>query len=174
MVELFFCGINIVYYGNPRVKTCFILKRNGKVIIQGVKIIQKEIKNTNNSAQYYGLIEAILFLRRLNIKERITVYNDNAVLCNIISKKWGWNKRRTIWCPHKKCNHLRVLLKDSLILLDGIDCSIVLITKRKNLATYFLLIPIFKEKHIICPRRFINKKEWKSRRWKRDRRRTRP
>jgi len=60
MIELFFCGINIIYYGKSRVKTCFILKRNEKVIIQGVKIIQKETNN-NNSAQYYGLIEAILF-----------------------------------------------------------------------------------------------------------------
>ncbi len=163
MIELFFCGINIIYYGKSRVKTCFILKRNGKVIIQGVKIIQKETNN-NNSAQYYGLIEAILFLRRLNIKERITIYNDNAILCNIISKKWGWNKRRTIWSPHKKCNHLRILLKDSLALLEGVNYHIVLITKTKNLATYFLLIPIFKEKHIIYPRRFTNKKEWKSKR----------
>ena len=63
MIELFFCGINIIYYGKSRVKICFILKRNGKVIIQGVKIIQKETNN-NNSAQYYGLIEAILFLIR--------------------------------------------------------------------------------------------------------------
>ena len=34
MIELFFCGIKINYFGKLRVKTCFINKRNGKVIIK--------------------------------------------------------------------------------------------------------------------------------------------
>jgi len=52
----------------------------------------------------------------------------------------------------KKCNHLRILLKDFLVLLESINYSIVLITKTKNLATYFLLIPILKERYIIYSR----------------------
>jgi ribonuclease HI len=167
MIELFFCGVGIICCGRPRVRTCFIFKRNGRIVLQGVKTSQKNIESNNNSAQYYGLIEALLFLKRLNIKENVLIYNDNVILCNIISKAWGWNRRKTIWTPHKKCSYLNRLLQESLKYLKDINYRIVLVPKRKNLTTHLLLISLLEERSIIYPRLFIDKKEWKIKKWKR-------
>ena len=50
----------------------------------------------------------------------------------MIFKKWGWNKKKTVWNPHKDAPHLKPLLEEAIDLLKSFDYEIKWIPSKDN------------------------------------------
>ena len=87
---------------------------------------------TNNLAEYTGLLEGIKALKMMPDVKDVAIYGDSNLVCSMVSKKWGWNKKKTVWEPHKDAPHLRVLLEQILELLKQYNWTITWIPREKN------------------------------------------
>ena len=87
---------------------------------------------TNNVGEYRGLIEGIKALPEFSLKEKIVIHGDSSIVCKIVSKEWGWNKKKTKWLPHKDAPHLKPLLEETLSLLKGFEYEIKWIPREEN------------------------------------------
>jgi ribonuclease HI len=132
MIELYFDGACEPFNPGGTVSCGFVIKKDGKVIVQGSKIIGKGDDMTNNVGEYHGLIEGIKAFARLNIEEKLVIYGDSKMVCNMVSKKWGWNKKKTKWIPHEDAPHLKDLLKESVSILEGIKHEVVWVPREDN------------------------------------------
>lgn len=132
MVEMYFDGACEPVNPGGTASFGYIIKRNDEVMTCGSGIFGSGNGMTNNIGEYQGLIEGIKALIGLNIKERVTIFGDSNIVCNVVSKKWGWNRKKTIWNPHKNALHLKPLLEEALNLLKNIDYEIKWIPREDN------------------------------------------
>jgi len=132
MVEIYFDGACEPINPGGTASFGYLVKKDGKIISQGSGIIGSGEGMTNNVGEYQGLIEGIKALRDLNIKERIAIHGDSSIVCKVVSKEWGWNKKKTKWLPHKDYPRLKQLLEEVLKLLEGIDYKIEWISGEEN------------------------------------------
>lgn len=101
-----------------------ILASDGQIIGSGDGM-------TNNVAEYTGLIEALKALPRLGTTAgKIKVCGDSQLVCNMVSKKWGW--RKGAWLPHKDAPHLKALLEVALELLAPFEYEVQWIPAKEN------------------------------------------
>ncbi len=132
MIEIYFDGACEPINPGGTASYGYLVKKNGKIITQDSKIIGSGAGMTNNVAEYTGLIEAVKAISNLNIKEKVRIYGDSNIVCNTIAKKWGWNKKKTVWNPHKGALHLKPLLEEALDLLKSFDYEIKWIPSKDN------------------------------------------
>lgn len=132
MIEIYFDGACEPINPGGTASCGYLVKRDGKVIIQGSKMIGVGKGMTNNIAEYTGLIEAIKAISNLNTKEKVKICGDSNIVCNTVAKKWGWNKKKTAWNPHKNASHLKLLLEEALDLLKNFEYEIKWISNKKN------------------------------------------
>ncbi|MCK9198511.1 MAG: topoisomerase DNA-binding C4 zinc finger domain-containing protein [Bacteroidales bacterium] len=132
MIELFFDGACEPFNPNGTASCGFVIKKEGKIIAKGSKIIGEGEGMTNNVGEYHGLIEGIKAFCKLGINEKLLIYGDSNMVCSIVSKKWGWNKKKTKWIPHKDVPHLKELLEEVMKILEQIDYEINWIPREKN------------------------------------------
>ena len=93
---------------------------------------------TNNVAEYSGLLNVVEWFtssKHFDPNEKLTIYGDSALVCNMVSKKWGWEKnkqgkRTGRWTPHKNFP----LLKELLL-------KILEVLKKKNVKYVIKWIP---------------------------------
>ncbi|GEM_PF-1166955 len=132
MIEIHFDGACEPINPGGTASYGYLIKRGGQIIERGSGIIGKGEGMTNNVAEYHGLIEGVRAFKKLEIKERVEIYGDSNIVCYVVAKKWGWNKKKTVWAPHLKAPHLKKLLDEALKLLEGIDYSIQWVPREKN------------------------------------------
>ena len=135
MVEMYFDGACEPVNPGGSASFGYIIKRNDEVMAQGSGVVGSGEGMTNNIGEYHGLIEGIKALIGLNIKERVTIFGDSNIVCNVVSKKWGWNRKKTTWNPHKDAPHLKPLLEEALNLLKNLDYDIKWISREDNWQT---------------------------------------
>ena len=133
MIEIYFDGAcEPVNPGGTASYGC-IIKENDKILAQEGGIVGSGEGMTNNVGEYTSLIKALEALQRFNIqKEKIEIFGDSNLVCNTVSKKWGWNKKKTKWNPHKDAPHLKPLLEKALNLLRNFDYEIKWIPSKDN------------------------------------------
>ena len=113
----------------------YLIKKDGKIIAQEAKIIGQGQGMTNNLAEYHGLIAALktlLTLKTFKQTSQLTIYTDSSLVFNMIAKNWGWNKKKTIWNPHKDHPHLKKLLFEALELLKNVNYQTKWIPREEN------------------------------------------
>jgi ribonuclease HI len=132
MIEIYFDGACEPINPGGTASYGYLVKQDGKTIIQGSKIIGTGKGMTNNVAEYTGLIEAVKAISNLNKREKLRICGDSNIVCNTIAKKWGWNKKKTLWNPHKNAPHLKPLLEEALNLLKSFDYEIKWISSKDN------------------------------------------
>ena len=132
MIEIYFDGACEPINPGGTASYGYLIKKDGRIITQGSKIIGSGAGMTNNVAEYTGLIEAVKTVSDLNIKEKVRICGDSNIVCNTIAKKWGWNKKKTVWNPHKDAPHLKPLLEEALNLLKNFDYEIKWIPSKDN------------------------------------------
>ena len=132
MIEVYFDGACEPINPGGTASYGHLVKKDGRIITQGSKIIGSGAEMTNNVAEYTGLIEAVKAVSNLNIKEKVRICGDSNIVCNTIAKKWGWNKKKTAWNPHKEVPHLKLLLEEALNLLKNFDYEIKWIPSKDN------------------------------------------
>jgi len=157
MIEIYFDGACEPVNPGGTASYGYLVKQDGKTIIQGSKIIGTGKGMTNNVAEYTGLIEAVKAISNLNIKERLRICGDSNIVCNTIAKKWGWNKKKTLWNPHKNAPHLKPLLEEALNLLKSFDYEIKWISNKDNQqADWLSKEPLIKAGVIKTPLQKVN------------------
>jgi ribonuclease HI len=133
MIEIHFDGACEPFNPGGTASCGWIIKENGKILAQGGEIIGSGTGMTNNVGEYTGLIKSLENLQLLNIKDgELKIFGDSDLVCKIIQKKWGWNKKRTQWIPHKDVSHLKLLLDKSLDLLSGYNFEIKWVPREQN------------------------------------------
>jgi ribonuclease HI len=132
MIELFFDGACEPINPGGTASYGWLLKQDKKILKQGFGVVGKGHGMTNNIAEYNGLIKGLEEFIKLNIKEKLYIKGDSNMVINMISGKWGWNKKKTKWEPHKKMPHLKELLDEALKLLDKIDHEIKWVPREQN------------------------------------------
>lgn len=154
MVELYFNGTCEPFNPGGTASYGFLIKKNGEKIISESKIIGSGEEMTINVGIYNGLINGIEAFSKLNISnEKLIIYTDSDMIYNFVSKKWGWNKNKDKWTPHKNKPHLKKLLDKTLSLLNTKNYELIFIPVKNNKEAYFLSkkplieMGIIKEKH---------------------------
>jgi len=132
MIEINFDGACEPFNPGGTASYGYLIKKNNKIIKQGSGIIGKGEGMTSNVAEYHALIEGIKAFNDLNIKEKVIIRGDSKLVCYIISKEWGWNKKKTEWNPHKDCLHLKKLLDKALEVLKDVDYEIEFVKRENN------------------------------------------
>lgn len=99
-----------------------------KVLKTGMGIAGTGEGMTSNVAEYCGLLAALEWLISSDIfnpKEKLVIRGDSALVCNVISKKWGWETKRGVktglWKPHEKYLKLKTLVFKILEILKEND-----------------------------------------------------
>ena len=133
MVKIYFDGACEPFNPGGTASYGWIIKENDKILAQDGKIIGQGKGMTNNVGEYTGLIKALEALERLNIKtKKIEIFGDSSLVCNMVGKIWGWNKKKTKWVPHKSASHLKPLLDRVLELLASYDFEIKWVPREEN------------------------------------------
>ncbi len=154
MVEIYFDGACEPVNPGGTASYGWLIKKDGNILAKEGKIIGSGDGMTNNVAEYTGLIEALKALRKLDLKdEQIMIYGDSSLVCNIVSKKWGWNKKKTKWVPHKKLPHLKVLLEEVLSLIKDYKYEIKWISSTNNSEADNLSRSVLENSGILKPER---------------------
>ncbi|MFA5395702.1 MAG: ribonuclease HI family protein [Methanogenium sp.] len=106
----------------------WIIKTNeGIALKSGHAIIGSGKNMTNNIAEYTGLLSALTWFvssKYFDQNEKLYIHGDSALVCNMVSKKWGWEKdekgvRTGRWTPHKDFPLLKELLNKILEILKN-------------------------------------------------------
>lgn len=132
MIELYFDGACEPVNPGGTASYGWLLKKDGKTIKEGSGIVGKGPGMTNNVAEYMGLIEGLRAFFDLKTKEKLVIKGDSSLVANMVNKKWGWNKKKTNWQPHDKMPHLKKLLDQALMLLEGSDYEISWVPREEN------------------------------------------
>ncbi len=132
MIELYFDGACEPINPGGTASYGWLIKENGKELKKGFGIAGKGDGMTNNVAEYFGLINGIETFIKLGKKEKLYIKGDSNLVVNMISGRWGWNKKKTKWEPHKHMPHLKKLLDEALNLLNKIDHEIIWVPREKN------------------------------------------
>ena len=133
MIEIYFDGACEPINPGGTVSYGYLIKKDGKTINQGSGIVGNGEGMTNNVAEYHGLIEGIKAFSNLNIKdEKVIIRGDSSMVCKVVSKEWGWNKKKTIWNPHKNFPKLKILAECAIKLLEKLDYKIIWVPRESN------------------------------------------
>lgn len=133
MIEIYFDGACEPFNPGGTASYGWIIKEKGKILAQEGEIIGSGEEMTNNVGEYTGLIKALEALQRLNIKKgKIEIFGDSNLVCNMVAKKWGWNKKKTKWIPHKNMPHLKKLFDRTLDLLAIYNFEIKWVPREQN------------------------------------------
>jgi len=132
-IEIFFDGAcesekKIGSYG-------WLIKERGKTIASTGKIIGEN--STNNVAEYTALLEALKALVNIkgeSFKGGVMLRGDSEIICFSVAGKYGWNKNKTIWQPHRKAPHLLPYLENIHAILANIPFNIQPIPREQNQA----------------------------------------
>jgi ribonuclease HI len=132
MIEIYFDGACESVNPGGTASFGYIIKKNDGVMAQGSGVVGSGEGMTNNIGEYHGLIEGIKAFLNLNIKEKVIIYGDSDIVCKVVAKKWGWNKKKTKWEPHKKAPHLKPFLEKVQNLLKDVEYEIKWIKREDN------------------------------------------
>ena len=121
----------------------WIIKTTSGITLQsGHENIGSDEGMTNNIAEYTGLLKALQWLMTSGFfdgNEKIHIRGDSALVCNMVSKKWGWEKtkegvRTGRWTPHEKFPRLKKLLLEIIDLLQTnyIDYVVEWVPREQN------------------------------------------
>lgn len=130
MLELFFDGACEPINPGGTASYGWLIKKDGKEIASGCGIIGKGEGMTNNVAEYWGVLEGVRKVIDLNLKEKIIIKGDSSMVCNMVSMKWGWKKKK--WNPHPKFPHLKKFLDETHDLLVNSEYEVVWIPREEN------------------------------------------
>lgn len=108
----------------------WLIKKDGKTIASGHEVIGVGEGMTNNLAEYRGLIEGLKACKKLNKIGKIIISGDSVMVCNMVSRKWGWKKKK--WKPHSKFPHLKKLLDEAHMLLVDVEHEVKWIPREEN------------------------------------------
>jgi ribonuclease HI len=147
MIEIYFDGACEPINSGGTAAYGFLIKKDNKTIFEDAKIIGSGDGMTNNLAEYQGLVSALHYLTNQQselAKHPLTIFTDSNLVYNMISKNWGWNKKKTVWQPHKNHPHLKKLLFEALLLLEKFNYQIKWIPREQNQrADYLSKKPLF-------------------------------
>ena len=132
MIELYFDGACEPFNPGGTASYGWVIKKDNKIIKEGSGIVGTGEGMTNNIAEYSGLVKGLEEFLKLNLKEQLLIKGDSNMVINMISGKWGWNKKKNIWKPHTKMPHLKELLDGALKLLKKIDYEVQWIPREEN------------------------------------------
>ena len=132
MIELYFDGACEPFNPGGTASYGWLLKKDGKEIKSGHGVIGSGEGMTNNVAEYSGLIYGLEEFLKLNLQEKLLIKGDSNMVINMISGKWGWNKKKSKWQPHEKLPHLKELLNQALSLLKKIEYEVEWIPREEN------------------------------------------
>jgi len=135
MIEIYFDGACEPINPGGTASYGFVIKKDGRIIAQDSKVVGSGTGMTNNLAEYHGLLAALKYLLTCKTREHInalTIFTDSNLVYNMISKNWGWSKKKTIWRPHKDHPHLKKLLFEALELLEKFNYQIKWIPREQN------------------------------------------
>ena len=132
MLELYFDGACEPINPGGTASYGWVIKKDGKDLQVGSGIIGSGNGMTNNVAEYIGLIKGLEEYKNLGLNEKLIIKGDSSMFLNMVSGKWGWNKSRTTWNPHKKMPHLKDLLDKALKLLKDIEYEVQWVPREEN------------------------------------------
>ncbi len=136
MIEIYFDGACGPKNPGGTAAWGFLIKKNGTTVFKNSKVIGSGEGMTNNLAEYHALLAALKFLTTSNqpsiANHQLAIYTDSNLVYNMVAKKWGWNKKKTVWHPHKNHPHLKKLLFETLELLKNFEYEIKWIPREKN------------------------------------------
>ena len=132
MIELFFDGACEPFNPGGTASYGWLIKKDGKELKNGHGVIGSGEGMTNNVAEYSGLIYGLEEFLKLNLQEKILIKGDSNMVINMISGKWGWNKKKSKWQPHEKLPHLKELLNQALSFLKKIEYEVKWIPREEN------------------------------------------
>jgi len=132
MIEIYFDGACEPINPGGTASYGYLIKKNGKVIAKRSEIIGSGKGMTNNIAEYTGLIEVVKAISGLDTKGKLMIYGDSNIVCYTVAKKWGWNKKKTAWNPHRNAPHLKPLLEGALSLLKDFEYEIKWVSREEN------------------------------------------
>lgn len=149
MIELYFDGACEPVNPGGTATFGWLLKKDSKSIESGSGIVGEGSGMTNNVAEYRGLIEGLKAFLKLNSKDKLFIKSDSNLVVNMVAKKWGWTKKKTLWKPHAKMPHLRKLLDEVFSLLENMDYGIAWVPREQNQEADILSKLPLREKGII-------------------------
>lgn len=132
MIELYFDGACEPFNPGGTASYGWLIKKDGKEIKSGHGVIGSGEGMTNNVAEYSGLIYGLEEFLKLDFQEKLLIKGDSNMVINMISGKWGWNKKKSKWQPHEKLPHLKELLNKALSLLKKIEYEVEWIPREEN------------------------------------------
>ncbi len=132
MLEIYFDGACEPINPGGTASYGWLIKKDGVTIAKEAKIIGSGDGMTNNVAEYQGLIAALKYVNSQRLGGPVKIYSDSSLVSNMIAKKWGWNKKKTKWQPHKNMPHLKKLLYEVFKLLNHYEFEINWVTNKKN------------------------------------------
>ena len=98
----------------------WIIKTKNEIALKsGHNVVGSGEGMTNNIAEYAGLLNALEWLTSSEIfdpNEKLIIRGDSALICNMVSKRWGWEKTKQgvktgRWTPHSDFPVLREFLE---------------------------------------------------------------
>lgn len=133
MIKIHFDGACEPFNPDGTASHGWIIREGDRILASGGEIIGSGKGMTNNVGEYTGLIKALEALENLGIGNRkIKIFGDSNLVCSMVAKKWGWNKKKTKWIPHEKAPHLKKLLDRALDLLGHYEFEISWIPREEN------------------------------------------
>ena len=132
MIELYFDGACEPFNPGGTASYGWLIKKDGKELKSGHGVVGSGEGMTNNVAEYSGLIYGLEEFLKLNIQEKLLIKGDSNMVINMISGKWGWNKKKSKWQPHEKLPHLKELLNQALSLVKKIEYEVEWIPREEN------------------------------------------
>ena len=132
MIELYFDGACEPFNPGGTASYGWLIKKNGKELKSGHGVVGSGEGMTNNVAEYSGLIYGLEEFLKLNLQEKLFIKGDSNMVINMVSGKWGWNKKKSKWQPHEKLPHLKELLNQALSLVKKIEYEVEWIPREEN------------------------------------------
>ncbi|MFH0803618.1 MAG: topoisomerase DNA-binding C4 zinc finger domain-containing protein [Candidatus Tagabacteria bacterium] len=152
MIEIYFDGACEPFNPGGTASYGWLIKKDGEILAQEGKIIGEGEGMTNNVGEYTGLIKALEALRGFDINNgKISIFGDSNLVCNMVAKKWGWNKKKTKWIPHEDAPHLKVLLEEVHNLIKDYDYEIKWIPEAQNNEADYLSRSVLLDAGLIKP-----------------------
>ncbi len=134
MIELYFDGACEPVNPGGTAAYGWLLVQDGTNFAEGSGIIGSGEGMTNNVAEYRGVIEGVKAFKASGRQGKLYIRGDSNLVVSMIAKKWGWNRKKTKWIPHDDAPHLKLLLDEVHVLLQGVDYEIAWIPREKNFA----------------------------------------
>lgn len=132
MIELYFDGACEPINPGGTAAYGWVLKKDERILQEGSGVVGEGPGMTNNVAEYQGIIEGVKTFLKMDLKEKLVIKGDSNLVVNMVSKSWGWNKKKSVWRPHHKMPHLKKLLDEVLLLLKDLDFEILWIPREQN------------------------------------------